>query len=273
MIHTKLLGATAALAAIALMAGCAGVTRPVPPDSQKLAAFNRRPTVLYFVEGNGGFSTSPYRAFRDGMRDAGVTHEVRNFDWHFGLPYIVTFNLLQYEKVQVGAERLVREIVRMAEADPQRRIVLVGQSAGSEVILSALELLRPDIRIDTVLMLSPATSHDRPLLEPLRAIDGRLYVIHNPLEIGMLGLGTTLVGCTNRRHTWGAGYSGFDLPDPDTLTPDERAQYAKVHHAEWGEAMRAAGHSGTHFAGWSRTFVRNYVAHLIVDRPDREDLP
>ena len=69
------------------------------------------------------------------------------------------------------------------------------------------------------------------------------------------------------------GGGSCDRPDPAAQSPAERALYDKLVQVKWGRTMFDAGHTGTHFAGWSRTFVRNYVAHLIVDEPPVEELP
>ena len=69
-----------------------GCGAPTPIDQDSLRRFNRDRRVVYYVEGTGGWTTSPYESVRDGLHDAGVVHEVRNFDWHFGLPYVFVFN-------------------------------------------------------------------------------------------------------------------------------------------------------------------------------------
>lgn len=242
-----------------------GCGAPTPIDQDSLRRFNRDRRVVYYVEGTGGWTTSPYESVRDGLHDAGVVHEVRNFDWHFGLPYVFVFNLHQAERLQLGAERLVRILTRLHDEQPGTRITLIGQSTGPEVICRALELLRPDVTVDSVVFLSPAIHQRRPLERVLPAIDDKLYVVYNPLDFVFLGLGTSVFGGSNRHFGFSAGLVGFDLPDPETLSPRMARQYDKVVQVGLNSEMIRCGHRGSHFSGWQRPFVGQFVSRLLVE--------
>ena len=214
------------------------------------------PRVIY-LDGAGWYSgDGPVRA---GLRRAGFEGAVDRFGWSALLGPL-------HDHVMAGkghpkASELARRITGLRRANPEGRIVLMGLSAGTSIIVSALEKLPDDVSVDYVVLLSPSISSRRDLSGALGHVRRRLYATHSPHD-GILA-GALSAGLERGRP---AGRVGFEVP-PDLADKDQRL-YRKVVNLPWRPGYVAYGWDGGHVSVTSAEFIRVVIAPRIL-----EDLP
>src|SRR5207244_4306030 len=81
---------------------------------------------------------------------------------------------------------------------------------------------------------------------------------HSPLDLGLLGAGTTVFGTTEGKHEPAAGVNGFR--EPPTAS---REAYRRLEQVEWRPEMLKEGHVGDHFGWTNRGVVARHIAPRI----------
>jgi len=243
-VRTIILSAVAA----ALLGGC--------------AAQSTCPRVIY-LDGAGWYGGD--RSVRSGLRKAGFAGTVERFEWSSllgPLPDHVTAGA-NHPKVAELADR----ITQLRRARPDCKIVLIGLSAGTGIIVNALERLPTDVTVDHVVLLSPSVSDGHNLSEALKHIDGRLYATSSPHDA--LLAAASSAGMERGRP---AGRKGFKIPRD--LDINALNQYRKLVHLPWRPAYVAYGWDGRHVSVTNSDFIRVVIAPRIMeDQPYPLDRP
>jgi pimeloyl-ACP methyl ester carboxylesterase len=220
------------------------------------------PRVIY-LDGSGWFGGE--RAIRAGLRAAGYAGTVERFGWTAGLGPLPDHLAAGAAHPRVPA--LVDRIVELRRADPNAPLVVVGLSAGTGLIVAALERLPDDVAVDHAVLLSPSVSSRKDLTAALRHVRGRLYATRSPHD-ALLAAGLSAGLATGRP----AGKVGFARPDD--LPDDAQALYAKVVTLDWRPAYAAYGWTGGHVNVISRSFIQHVIApRILTDRPHPLDGP
>ena len=212
---------------------------------------------VIFLDGAGWYSgDGPVRA---GLRQAGFVGPVERFGWSSGLGPL-------HDHLVVGPSHprtrtLARRITHLRQAHPDGKIILMGLSAGSGMIVHALEKLPPEIVVDHVVLLSPSISSRHDLTDALRHVRGRLYVTTSMQDQILAAAGSA--GLTGGPP---AGQKGFVLPDYGNA--ETKRLYQKVIHLPWRPGYLAYGWSGGHVSVTRNDFIRVVIAPRIMD-----DLP
>ena len=214
------------------------------------------PRVIY-LDGAGWYSgDGPVRA---GLRRAGFNGPVDRFGWSAMLGPL--HDHVMAGKGHPAVPQLARRITRLRQANPDGKIVLMGLSAGTSLVVSALEELADDVSVDYVVLLSPSISSRHDLGEALRHVSRRLYATHSPHD-GLLA-GALSAGLAAGRP---AGQIGFKVPKD--LDDEQRELYRKVVNLPWRAEYAAYGWDGGHVSVTSAQFIRVVIAPRILD-----DLP
>ncbi|HUW83325.1 MAG TPA: hypothetical protein VMZ31_11060 [Phycisphaerae bacterium] len=227
---------------VALLAGCASDLST--------------PRVI-FLDGAGWYTgDGPVRA---GLRQAGFAGPVERFGWASGLGPL-------HDHLVVGPSHprtraLAQRITRLRQANPNGKIVVMGLSAGSRVVVCGLEKLPPTVAVDHVVLLSPSISSRHDLSEALRHVKGRLYFTTSTQD-GILSTACS-AGMAGGRP---AGRAGFVLPNHQST--ESRNLYRKVVPLPWRPGYLAYGWDGGHVSATSSNFIRVVIAPRIID-----DLP
>ncbi|MFO0837477.1 MAG: alpha/beta fold hydrolase [Phycisphaerae bacterium] len=250
--------------ALTVLGGCYG-----PARIRSDARIQRG--IVYVLPGIEG----PSRWNRDivyGLAEGGVGSAIEVYDWTTGLPGGFVFNLASYERNLRQAAALARKIVAYRERYPGRPVYLVGHSGGAGIAIMAIEALPPGRQIDMAILLAPALSPEYDLRKALQRTRHGVVNFYSELDLGLLGVGTTIFGSIDREHGASAGAVGFDVPS--ALKAADRELYdGKLRQVKWSPQMRKMGVSGTH-SGWtSRSFVRDYLAPLISESEANHPLP
>lgn len=193
-----------------------------------------------------------------GYRDAGVTADLRLFDWERfpgGLA-----NLQDYEGNRQKADDTAAKIAAWHAAHPGRTIDLVGYSGGGGMAVFVAEALPGGVRVRNVVLAQAALSPGYNLIGALRRIDGKLISFHSQRDWFILGAGTRVFGTMDRKYVESCGKVGFDVEHavPDPALRDRLVQ------VEWNDEMWNAGHWGGHPWILGREWNKRFVApHLL----------
>ncbi len=126
--------------------------------------------------------------------------------------------------------------------------------------------------VEAAFLLAPAMSPRYNLAPALRAVRREVVVFWSPLDVLILGVGTSLFGTVDRVHTVAAGLVGFQIP-PDLDAEGQRLYAAKLRQVRWTPSMVASGNFGGHAGTDNPAFLRKYVVPLLrkdAANPDTE---
>ncbi len=231
------LGCLAVLAGINL--GCA----------QKTAG----PVVIY-LDGAGWYSSAG--SVESGLRDAGYSGDFQTFSWSAYLGPAHD-HLINAGSKSI-ARRLARKIEKTRDDQPDAPINLLGLSAGTAVILSALEQLKAGVQVDNVVLFSPSVSADHVLNKAMAHVKRNLYATASPHDAIIKGLPVNADG----KGGPCAGKNGFRLP-PGAET-STLAAYRRVITVPWQPSFVGFGWNGSHTSVTTRRFVSSVIAPRVL---------
>ena len=241
-------GVLAALVVIGVGSRTPGRGRSPSPGR---AAAECRP-VVWVANGAGdlrGCSTS----LAEASAAAGDPVEVVPFVWSHGYRQILRDQVdTRHAREQGG--RLAAAITDQRNRDPDRRVVVVGHSAGAAVVLAATEHL-PAGAIDRLILLAPSVSTRYDLARAACVAREGIDVFSSRKDVWALGVGVRLVGTTDGGRGPAAGRKGFRLPGE--LSGRVRQHFWSP---EWGQT----GHTGGHYGVYAPGFARQYLFPLMV---------
>ncbi len=212
------------------------------------------PRVLY-LDGAGWYTSDA--SVRKGLVSSGYSGQIERFEWSaVALGPLGDHMLAGPDHPRAGA--LARKIEKLREANPYGQLDIVGLSAGSGIVVYALEQLPPGVMVDHVVLLSPSISSNTDLSEALSHVRYRLYYTQSSKD-ALLRLGSS-AGVEGGEP---AGRAGFMTPD--FMSPSEMRQYDKVTPLLWAPEYAAYGWDGGHLSVTSSEFIRVVIAPRLKD--------
>jgi len=205
-----------------------------------------------FLDGAGWYSGDG--PVRDGLREGGFEGPVDRFGWQSLLGPL--HDHIVADEGHPDTRKLAERITRLREADPNGQIVLIGYSAGTSILVGALEKLPENVEVDIVVLLAPSVSSRHDLTRALRHVRGRLYATSSPHDA--LLRGAAPAGLERGRP---AGLVGIQLPQP--FTP-AAALYRQVISLPWRPEYAMYGWDGGHMTVTRADFIRTVIAPRIV---------
>ena len=143
------------------------------------------------------------------------------------------------------------------------KILLTSHSAGTGLAVFALEKLPPEVRVDTVLLISPALSPGYDLSKALAHVTNKAYAFTSPNDFFVLGVGTSVFGTIDGKKCESAGRIGFVRPEGA-----DAAQYKKLVAEPYQKAWMKYGNIGDHVTSMARAFsAAVYAPILTADLP------
>ncbi len=220
--------------------------------------------LVIFLDGAGHFTAG--RSVRQGLEGGGFIGSFETFSWSSflgpGADHLVV------ARSQGKARQLADRICRARREFPQGKIYVMGLSAGTALVLSALENLPGDVSVEGVVLFSPSVSAERKLTPALRHVAGRLYATCSQHDMILANLAVNADGGSGPP----AGCRGFVLPLH--LTNEDQLQYAKVVNIQWQPSYLGHGWYGGHVDVTSSRFVRQVIApRILSDEPYPLDRP
>lgn len=247
----------AVLLGVATLFGPPGSCLPLPPPSRAQSSAG----MVYLLPGIQG---DPFwlRSAASALRDAGVSGEIRTYDWRGPLPWLDrAVNLAALPRNRAKAAEIAAELLAYREQHPHAPIDLVGYSGGGGLAVFVAEALPPEFRLRHVILAQPALAPEYDLTPALERIDGRLVNLYCPLDWITLGLGTAVFGTVDRAFTPSAGQVGFDV---ERAVATERLR-GRLVQVGWSTAALEAGHTGWHYGIFGYEWNHDVLAPLLMD--------
>ena len=192
-----------------------------------------------------------------GLREGGYVGKTEVYDWTGPNPGLValTANKHNHEEALKIADRITRQF----HDQPGGQILIVSHSAGTGLCVWALEDLPEDVKVDTVLLLSPALSPDYDLSHALSHVRGKAYAFHSPNDFFILAAGTHLFGTVDGKKTSAAGHDGFTRPQTASA-----AQYDKLVAEPYDPAWMKLGNIGDHIGCMMPAFAAAVLSPFLL---------
>ena len=226
--------------------------------------------VVFYLDGAGWYGSAG--SVESGLRQAGYTGRFQTYTWSLFLgPAPDHFVAAGSKSTGRG---LAEKIVKVREKDANGPIVVMGLSAGTSVILSALEQLPPGVQVDSVVLFSPTVSAEHNLTTAMQHVRRTLYATCSSRD----AIAGTLVANADGKSGAPAGQSGFRRSARGEKTD---SAYRRVVNLPWQPAYLAFDWGGAHTGVTNSRFVATVIApRILSDEPfpldrsvaDRQDL-
>jgi pimeloyl-ACP methyl ester carboxylesterase len=214
--------------------------------------------VVFIANGSGDFRTVSAN-LRQVVAETATPLQVETFVWSHGYGRYVSDHVDHANHLAQG-RLLAAQVVASRRAYPERRVYLIGHSAGCAVVLAAAEALPAD-GVDRIVLLAPSVCVTYDLRQALRTARVGIDVFHSSEDTVILGLGMRLVGTAEGGCRTAAGQCGFT---PVLAGPADVTLYAKLRQHPWDPAVAWSGHDGGHYGSNQAAFLRAYVLPLLT---------
>lgn len=224
-------------------------------SSSHPVAIDPRP-LIWVVDGAGDLKGSS-TALTAANGVAGSPVEMAVFSWSHGYRRLYKD---QTDTIHARAqgERLARAILERKTAEPGRRIVVAGHSAGCAVVLAACDILPVDT-VDRVLLLAPSVSTSYDLRPTLWSAKEGIDVFCSKKDWVALGFVVRVVGTTDNGSRSAAGRYGFK---PECALSDLESSRFRQHF--WSPDLAWTGHTGGHHGVHAPTFIKTFLLPMMI---------
>jgi pimeloyl-ACP methyl ester carboxylesterase len=248
--------------AAALMAGAAGCTQV------NYTHMNRyEEGLVVCLSGAGGMMGETER-LREGLNAAGVARAIEVFDWSAGG---VLQDQTAVEANRRKAGRLARRIEDYKRSHGGRPVHLVGVSAGTGLVVWALEDLSEGCEATGAVLISSSLDTKYDLTKALTKVSDGLYSFNSVADT-VLSLGVTWAGTVDRGGGIAGGLVGFS--PPDGASDQTKALYkAKLREISWWPGDVVLGHIGDHLGATNPAYVKAKIAPIVLGRQPGQPSP
>jgi len=243
----------AAMTIAAALLSCGGCVRQQYLTPERLD--NGLVVVLTGIEGRSPLNRDIVRGLVDGGVKSGM--EIQDWTSWLGPLYSLRAELRNRRK----AGRIAVHISEYKFANPGKPVFLVGQSGGGAMALWIAESMPEGQEVDGVILLEPSISPRYMIDYALSKTRRGVVNFYSSRDWFFLGVGTTITGTMDGRHTSSAGRVGFEVSPQ--LDPTRQQLYNKLFQIAWHKQMAATGHTGGHLSSSAEAFIADYVAPLI----------
>ncbi len=187
-----------------------------------------------------------------GILRSGYRGSVVRFDWNAGIPFWRSLvNLVSRRHHARQSRRLVEDICRYQRQHPRAPVNLVSQSGGCWIVLGGLESLPREASVHTAVLLAPAVSRGHDVRPAAARCTCALISIRSLGDFFFLGLGTLLLGTSDRVFAPAAGLVGW------------RDSAANFCDWRWRPGWIQHGYTGNHTTSGAPRFLAEVIApHL-----------
>ncbi len=213
--------------------------------------------ITLYVPGAGNVDFGD-AGLREGLAAAGYKGQVASLTW------TLTFNPALDQAVRIHARLAASELARLIESYvdkfPGRRINLVGLSAGTGIVIWALEDLKRGYQVDEVVLLASSLSCDYDVSKALAKVKGTLHNYYSEQDMVLAGPMKVFGTIDLKYGVDGAGAVGL-----------KRARSDRVVNVRWRPEFEKYGYYGGHTDATSPKFVQAFIARdLKVDGTTRD---
>ncbi|MBX9680414.1 MAG: alpha/beta hydrolase [Gemmataceae bacterium] len=239
----------------------ASVSAPPPP-----AICVGDPIILFVADGAGNFQSCS-RTLRAAISEKQLPIEVRTFEWSHGYLRVLA-DQLGYQHAREQGKRLAAEMEATRREQPNAHIHVLAHSAGSTVLLSALEHVSPGT-VEHAFLLAPSCSSEYHLRPALRNVGKALHLHCSEHDFWHLGLAIKFVGTTDRMFlTPAAGRIGFTF-HPES--GEDQLLAAKLVQRRWMLSDFLLKNDGGHYGAYHSPYVDQTIFPYLLGRPARSE--
>lgn len=211
---------------------------------------------IFVADGAGNYQATSI-ALRQALVESCIPLRVVTAEWSHGYRRIL-LDQIDYAHAREEGERLACEVAAVSRCCPGQEIYLLGHSAGSAVVLAAIEALPPNT-VDRIVLLAPSVSAAYDLRPALMRVRSGIDVYYSERDVGVR-LSTGLVGTADRQRTAPAGYTGFW---PTVACPGDALLYSKLRQHAWHPCVAWTGNQGRHNDSHTIDYLKAYVLPLL----------
>ena len=241
--------------AAALLAGAAGCHRVNYTRDDRYEE-----GLVVCLSGAGGMMGETER-IREGLNAGGVGRAIEVFEWSGGG---VLTDQTDVEANRRKAHRLATRIEGYTRSHPGRPVHLVGVSAGTGLVVWALERLSEGCEATGAVLIASSLDTKYDLTGALSHVADRVYSF-NSVADPVLVWGVTWAGTVDRGGGIAGGLVGFS--PPDSASEQTRALYKeKLREISWWPGDVVLGHLGDHLGATNPTYVKTKIAPIILGK-------
>jgi len=246
--------------AAALVAGAAGCAQVNYTDDDRYTE-----GLVVCLSGAGGMMGETERV-REGLNAGGVGRAIEIFEWSAGG---VLTDQTDVEANHRKAHRLARRVEEYMYSHPGRPVHLIGVSAGTGLVVWALEDLAEGCEATGAVLISSSLDTRYDLTRALGKVADRLYSFNSVADT-VLTFGVTLAGTVDRGGGLAGGLVGFS--PPDGASEETQALYKeKLTEISWWPGDVVLGHLGDHLGATNPTYVKTKIAPIVLgEQPAKE---
>jgi pimeloyl-ACP methyl ester carboxylesterase len=238
--------------ALAVTAGCNQVNYTSPERYER--------GLVVCLSGAGDMMGETERV-RAGLAAGGVNRAIEIFEWSRGGVLADQADIAENRR---RAGQLARRIEDYLQEYFDRPVHLVGVSAGTGIVVWALEALTDDEKVTGAVLISSSLDAKYDLTRALESVADRIYSFSSVADT-VLSLGVTWTGTVDRGGGLAGGLVGFG--PPDHASEHTRAVYKeKLTQIGWWPGDMVLGHLGGHLGATSPGFVSARMAPLVMGR-------
>jgi hypothetical protein len=212
------------------------------------------------LSGAGGI-TGEVGRIRQGLIEGGVQCAIESFEWSSGM---VLVDQVDLDSNKTKARALACRIEAYGRDHPGCPVHMIGVSAGTGLIVWALEDLNSLDPVENVVLLGSSLGGTYNLKTALGHINGRLHNHYSGSDM-VLGLLVRATGTVDRGDSDAGGLRGFRPPVMDN--EETRTLYdEKLTQVAWTAEDASLGNLGDHLGGTNPTYVKARLAQLCTAR-------
>jgi pimeloyl-ACP methyl ester carboxylesterase len=238
------------------LTGCWGAC--YRPEANRAVPVAPHPVGVVFVANGSGDFRTVSRNLIQVVAETATPLQIETCVWSHGYLRYVIDHLDHANQLEHGG-RLAAQIAAYRQVYHDRRIYLIGHSAGCAVVLAAAELLPPG-SVDRIILLAPSVCETYDLRPALCTARSGIDVFHSSQDRIILGLAMHIVGTADHHCHTAAGQDGFT---PIISSPTDAALYGKLRQHPWDPVVEWSGHHGGHYGSNEAGFLWAYVLPLL----------
>jgi hypothetical protein len=212
------------------------------------------------VGGAGGIQVDANN-FRQGLEDGGVPYAIEVYNWS---SHLLLLDQMDESDNRRKACQLARRIENYRHLYPERPVYLVGVSAGTGLIVWALEGLTSGQRATGAVLVASSLSAKYDLAAALANVDDHIYNFYSRVD-PVLGLGVPMAGTVDRNGGIAGGLVSFSLPDGASARTRDLYRDRLVQFG-WEAEDARLGNVGDHLGGTRARFVAQRIAPLVLGK-------
>ena len=211
----------------------------------------------YYLDGAGGWGFGR-RDVPEGLRRGEYRGDCEVFDWSTTrIPLLDQVDPLGLNKL--SARSLARRIEAYKQKYPDNHVNIIALSAGTGVVVWALERLKGEYKVNNVFFVGSSLAHSYDMDRALKSVEGKVYVYHSPRDL-ILPWVKLLGTVDGRLGSKVAGQLGLRIKE---------SYGGKVVNIGWEKKWERLGWAGGHTDCVGRSFVQYEIARRLQTEPRR----